>query len=374
MSDPLTVMVPNEGALDAQLSRREELVLLKLFVPPYYYGDYLAFGAAGEPLGVLSPVAVSVLREAEERPARALVCGPGRDGPDPERVDALSELVMRGLVAPGASAPPLHEIAPDKGGGTRHTGRGADLFIRHFYRYFGDCFGDGSPLIDSHGDFLPVLEPYFPPPRPAAVCLDAGAGSGHYAAALARLGHHVYACDIDRARLEAVAARSAGAGTIQGLQCDLQDIPLPDGCVDFAMSVFVLEHVADPYAVTEELVRLLRPGGTLLLAVPSFNIRDTMAAWLHGELPTLNFEHLRSYGLVPRTHPWCEPLLDVSAHLRACGVEVTTVLGVNVLSDLWEPWASALAQIAAAHGPAFASTWPWNHLGRQTVFHGRKTP
>lgn len=42
--------------------------------------------------------------------------------------------------------------------------------------------------------------------------------------------------------------------------------PLTDGCADVVLSTQQLEHVADPDLVISEAVRLLRPGGTLLLS------------------------------------------------------------------------------------------------------------
>jgi SAM-dependent methyltransferase len=43
-------------------------------------------------------------------------------------------------------------------------------------------------------------------------------------------------------------------------------VPLPDSSVDLVLSTQVLEHVADPERYLEECVRLLRPGGHLLLS------------------------------------------------------------------------------------------------------------
>jgi SAM-dependent methyltransferase len=43
---------------------------------------------------------------------------------------------------------------------------------------------------------------------------------------------------------------------------------LASGTVDVAICHHVLEHVAEPAAVLREMLRLLRPGGTLLAAVP----------------------------------------------------------------------------------------------------------
>ena len=54
--------------------------------------------------------------------------------------------------------------------------------------------------------------------------------------------------------------------------CDLdlyiQDIALPDSSQDCVICLEVLEHVQDPFKAVTELIRILRPGGRLLLTVP----------------------------------------------------------------------------------------------------------
>src|SRR5579875_1810209 len=45
-------------------------------------------------------------------------------------------------------------------------------------------------------------------------------------------------------------------------------LPFADGSVDAVMSIAVLEHVRDPFRCAAELVRVLKPGGDLLCAVP----------------------------------------------------------------------------------------------------------
>jgi SAM-dependent methyltransferase len=50
---------------------------------------------------------------------------------------------------------------------------------------------------------------------------------------------------------------------------DATRLPLADGSVDMLISLEMLEHVPDPSAVVRELARVLKPGGTVLLSVPS---------------------------------------------------------------------------------------------------------
>ena len=347
---------------------RSGSLFLKLFLPPLHYGDWLAFMPDGQPIGVVDAVGAGVLREATGTPVTTLVAPEGHLSA--QRLDAVTALLETGLLVPaqhGNTRPVLHWIAPDQQHGTRHHGASADLFIRWFHDYFGAVFHEGSPLIDRNQQFLPVLENYFPGPGPL-VALDAGSGSGFYSAALARRGHTVYACDLSEARLAASVAHDPQR--IKPVRCNIESIPLPDASVDFALCAFVLEHVADPYKVVEEMVRLLRPGGRILLAVPSFNIRDALAAHLFGKLPSLNFEHLRSYGLFPHTHPWCEATLDTLRHLESRGVDVCVIEGIGILAGLSEPFASGFARTAELLGPQFTTTWPFNCLGQQTIIAG----
>jgi len=50
---------------------------------------------------------------------------------------------------------------------------------------------------------------------------------------------------------------------------DARSIPLSDASMDVVLATQVLEHIPDPVAVIGEIRRVLKPGGTLLLSVPS---------------------------------------------------------------------------------------------------------
>lgn len=54
------------------------------------------------------------------------------------------------------------------------------------------------------------------------------------------------------------------------LQCDFDEgLPLPDSSVDIAICSHVLEHLPRPEFTLGEIVRILRPGGMLLVGVPT---------------------------------------------------------------------------------------------------------
>lgn len=50
--------------------------------------------------------------------------------------------------------------------------------------------------------------------------------------------------------------------------CDITDIPEPDASFDAVLCIEVFEHLPDPLHALDEIVRLLRPGGHLVLTAP----------------------------------------------------------------------------------------------------------
>lgn len=52
------------------------------------------------------------------------------------------------------------------------------------------------------------------------------------------------------------------------LVCDITDIPEPDNSFDAILCTEVLEHVPNPTHALDEFVRLLKPGGQLILTAP----------------------------------------------------------------------------------------------------------
>ncbi|MGW5262780.1 methyltransferase domain-containing protein [Microbispora sp. NPDC004025] len=95
-----------------------------------------------------------------------------------------------------------------------------------------------------------------------APLLELGAGSGavtrRLRAALPDLP--IVAADIDTALL----AHAADA-RVPLMGCDAVRLPLADGAVGTVLLRYVLQHVADPAAVVAEALRVLRPGGRLVV-------------------------------------------------------------------------------------------------------------
>jgi ubiquinone/menaquinone biosynthesis C-methylase UbiE len=109
--------------------------------------------------------------------------------------------------------------------------------------------------------------------------LDLGCGAGRHAFEALRRGARVTAFDYDEAELKDVAAMATAmheAGDLpavarsSGVRGDATRLPFPDGSFDRIIAAEVLEHIDDDVGAVRELLRVLRPGGTIAATVPTF--------------------------------------------------------------------------------------------------------
>jgi SAM-dependent methyltransferase len=113
--------------------------------------------------------------------------------------------------------------------------------------------------------------------RPGDRVLDMGCGAGRHAFEMYRRGADVIAFDMDADELAGVSdlfhamkqAGEAPAGAEADVkQGDALQLPFGDGEFDRIVAAEVLEHIPADIQAIQELVRVLRPGGTLAVSVP----------------------------------------------------------------------------------------------------------
>jgi SAM-dependent methyltransferase len=144
--------------------------------------------------------------------------------------------------------------------------------------------------------------------------IDAGCGSGELSILLAQAGHTVVGFDEQADHIELANERAAEAG----VTCDfsVKQIDEFEGDqFDCAVTMDVLEHIEDDAAALAKLVTLVRPGGTIVIAVPA-------GPWLYGHHDML-LGHFRRYDR-PMLRELVRPAGTIE-HLRYFGFSVIPV-------------------------------------------------
>ncbi len=94
-----------------------------------------------------------------------------------------------------------------------------------------------------------------------ALSVDVGGGAGYLTRALRAAGARCVLVDADQRELSWRGPPPAGSAV-----ADAAALPVRSGTVDLVVSSNVLEHVPEPFAVVEEMARILRPGGHLWMS------------------------------------------------------------------------------------------------------------
>jgi SAM-dependent methyltransferase len=98
--------------------------------------------------------------------------------------------------------------------------------------------------------------------------LDVGAGTGNFASACAREGASVVASDLSPGMIELGRARTEAEGfDVEWVQADVEDLPFDDARFDCVGSAFGAFIAPRPEVAAAEMFRVVRPGGTVGMAV-----------------------------------------------------------------------------------------------------------
>lgn len=98
--------------------------------------------------------------------------------------------------------------------------------------------------------------------------LDAGCGTGHYALALAEAGFQVTGIDYSAGMLACARSNVTTelADQLSFQQIDMnQSLPFVDSSFHHVISISTLWTVADPIYTLKEMLRVLKPGGTIIV-------------------------------------------------------------------------------------------------------------
>ena len=172
-----------------------------------------------------------------------------------------------------------------------------------------------------------------------AFVLDLGTGTGFLARIILKQGFEVLGLDLSKSMLDVARKKASNAFLVRG---DAENIPLKDSSVDLIVSRWVFWTLPHPWKALDEVVRVLKPDGRVMLcdgeskniskpAVIPGRIRsffmDILIGW---RFPTWKRVYKKLNPHLPR---WNHE--QISKKLRELGVEdIKVVHNINKRSSL----------------------------------------
>ncbi len=130
-------------------------------------------------------------------------------------------------------------------------------------------------------------------PQDATSILDVGCGSAWVAKAYQNSGTFVCSLDISAVNPRKAIERYPFADHV-GVAADTYHLPFMDGSFDCIIAAEIIEHVPDPKAFADQLMRVLRPGGTVIVSTP-FKEKLVFEQCIHCHQQTPHNAHLHSW-------------------------------------------------------------------------------
>jgi len=103
----------------------------------------------------------------------------------------------------------------------------------------------------------------------SGLILEAGTGKGHFAVNLARLGYKLvsFDCSEEQLRIARMNLERHGlAHLVELVQENGENLSFADGSFEAIFSVNMVHHLKNTHQVLSELIRVLKPGGKLIIS------------------------------------------------------------------------------------------------------------
>lgn len=167
--------------------------------------------------------------------------------------------------------------------------------------------------------------------------LDAGCGTGFLSFELTARGHRVTGIDFAPAMLAEARRKAAQSdAAIRFEEGDVEQLPFPPHSFDLAISRHVLWTLPHPQAAIDEWIRVLRPGGRLVVIDGQFNPNSLVE-------PSQNARTSAEYAAIGARLPFLggRPREEIEALFKAYGL---VAVGSDPVPDLVEAQAKRMVE------------------------------
>ncbi len=169
---------------------------------------------------------------------------------------------------------------------------------------------------------------------PYGRALEIGAGTGFFSLNLRQAGvlSEVSVSDISPGMVEAAQANGRRLGfEVEGRVGDAEHLPYDDGSFDLVLGHAVIHHIPDVELALRECLRVLRPGGRLVIAGEPTRVGD----WYARRLGRVTWAATTRVTRLPALRDrWARPQAELDESSRAAALEAVVDLHTFEPADL----------------------------------------